>query len=95
VLIKPSLLPNFFLTRYLLPVVCVQCSDLGSKVWYTLHVSTSDVRGAGIDADVYVALVGSDGSSDKIQLPSKPEHFERGSRDTFRCAGAASSARIA
>ncbi|WIA17082.1 hypothetical protein OEZ85_013981 [Tetradesmus obliquus] len=57
---------------------------LGSKVWYTLHISTSDVRGAGTDADVHVVLVGSDGSSDRVQLPSKPEHFERGSRDTFR-----------
>jgi hypothetical protein len=33
-----------------------------------------------------LSVVGSDASSDKIQLPSKPEHFERGSRDSFRCA---------
>lgn len=69
--------------RFLNGLLCC-CSALGSKVAYTLQISTSDVRGAGTDADVHVALIGADGSSETVQLQSKPEHFERGCRDTFR-----------
>jgi hypothetical protein len=42
------------------------------------------MRGAGTDADVHVQLVGAAGSSERVVLDSKPEQFERGSRDTFR-----------
>ena len=58
--------------------------EMAGKAWYSISLVTSDVKGAGTDADVHVALVGAAGSSNRITLPSKPEHFERGQRDTFR-----------
>lgn len=60
------------------------CSTLGIKVWYSIYITTADVRGAGTDAEVYMALTGSERSSGKLVLPSRPEHFERGCRDKFR-----------
>jgi hypothetical protein len=50
-------------------------------------VVTSDVKGAGTDADVYVELQGRNGSTGKMQLPSRPEHFERGGSDFFSVTG--------
>jgi hypothetical protein len=61
-------------------------SALPPKAWYVLHISTSDLRGAGSDADMHVALSGAQGTSGRINLPSRPEQFQRGQRDTFRCA---------
>lgn len=58
--------------------------DLGKMGYYTFHVVTSDVRGAGTDADVHVALHGDLGDTPTTILPSRPEHFERGETDTFR-----------
>lgn len=45
-----------------------------------LKVVTSDIKGAGTDADVYVELQGKNGNTGRIFLPSKLEDFERGSR---------------
>ncbi|KAG1662011.1 hypothetical protein FOA52_009500 [Chlamydomonas sp. UWO 241] len=59
-------------------------NDLGRMAYYTFSVSTSDIRGAGTDADVYVALHGDMGDSLTVMLPSQPEHFERGQTDEFR-----------
>eukprot|EP00775_Hariotina_reticulata_P013433 gene13433-13561_t len=59
-------------------------SCLSAKVWYKVAVVTSDLRGAGTDADVSLTLVGAEGTSQRVQLPSNPELFERGSRDEFR-----------
>jgi hypothetical protein len=67
-------------------VVCrPTCSCLDAKVWYTLHITTSDIRGAGTDADVHIALTGSQGSSGIVALPSQPQQYQRGQRDKFRC----------
>ena len=49
-----------------------------------LTTITADTRGAGTDADVYVVLHGTGGSTPRTVLPSTPESFERGQRDTFR-----------
>lgn len=73
-----------------LPCLCLPAllshSCLDPRTWYTVYVSTSDVRGAGTDADVHIALWGSQGSSGSIQLPSQPQQYQRGQRDRFRCA---------
>jgi hypothetical protein len=63
---------------------CLVCSCLSAKVWYKVAVVTSDMRGAGTDADVSMTLIGTEGSSQRVQLPSNPELFERGNRDEFR-----------
>lgn len=57
---------------------------MGKYIPYTFLISTSDVRGAGTDADVYVVLHGELGSTPRTTLPSQPEHFERNMTDSFR-----------
>lgn len=61
-------------------------SCLNPKVWYTLHITTSDIRGAGTDADVHIALTGSQGSSGVVDLTSRPQQYQRGQTDKFRYA---------
>ena len=53
-------------------------------MWYTLPLCTSDKPAAGTDADVFVTIHGTEGSSPRVKLPSRPEDFLRGSTDTFR-----------
>lgn len=65
--------------------VCRARSCLDAKLWYTLHITTSDIRGAGTDADVHIALSSSQGSSGIVALPSQPQQYQRGQRDKFRC----------
>jgi hypothetical protein len=55
----------------------------GSLAEYRLHVSTGGRRGAATDADVHISLHGSGGSTPATVLASRPEHFERGQRDSF------------
>ncbi len=55
----------------------------GQLCEYRLHITTGSRRGAGTDADVYIALHGAGGSTPVTTLASRPEHFERGRRDTF------------
>ncbi|MGW7042201.1 PLAT/LH2 domain-containing protein [Streptomyces avermitilis] len=50
---------------------------------YRINVHTADVDGAGTDANVYITVFGSNGSSDEIQLDSGRDDFERNSVDTF------------
>ena len=50
---------------------------------YSIIVETGDVRGAGTDANVFVALSGSKGHTEKKKLESHPENFERGRKDEF------------
>ncbi|KAG2432966.1 hypothetical protein HXX76_008694 [Chlamydomonas incerta] len=51
---------------------------------YHFYVTTSDIRGAGTDADVFVVLHGEFGDTPSTVLPSQLEHFERGQTDHFR-----------
>ncbi|KAL3141352.1 hypothetical protein ABBQ32_004935 [Trebouxia sp. C0010 RCD-2024] len=52
--------------------------------WYTLLLCTSDKPGAGTDADVFATIHGAEASSPRVLLPSRPEDFLRGNKDTFR-----------
>ena len=47
-------------------------------------VTTSDLRGAGTDSNVYFVLYGDKGKSEEIQLENKTDNFERGSVDRFK-----------
>lgn len=60
------------------------CSLKEDVVWYTLLMCTSDRPAAGTDADVFVTVHGTEGSSPRVKLPSRPEDFLRGNTDTFR-----------
>ena len=50
---------------------------------YELTLYTSDIRGAGTDADVYLLISGDNGSSDEIKLYNGPQNFTRASTDKF------------
>ena len=54
---------------------------------HTVAITTSKIKGASTDANVFVELWGVLGSSGKIKLDSSREHFERGSTDSFFLAG--------
>lgn len=54
------------------------------KLTYAIHVYTSDERGAGTSADVYVDIKGSEGSTGRRELSASNDSFQRGSTDTFR-----------
>lgn len=56
---------------------------MGKITNYTFKITTSDIRGAGTDADVHVALHGDLGDTPSTLLPSRPEHFERMQTDEF------------
>ena len=47
-------------------------------------VTTSDMRGAGTDANVFFVLYGDKGKSEEIKLDNKTDNFERGSVDKFK-----------
>lgn len=55
---------------------------------YDVFVTTSNLRGAGTDASVYLEIVGDDGRTLRKTLDS-PGHdpFERGNTDSFRILG--------
>jgi hypothetical protein len=77
-------MPDALLAAHPTHPIHTPCSDTSAKCWYSITLVTSDLRGAGTDADVHVQLVGAAGSSERTVLASTPEQFERGSRDTFR-----------
>ena len=60
---------------------------LHKQTTYILTVVTSDVRGAGTNAKVYVSLYGEHGEIEERKLPSKRKHFERKRHDVFKLPG--------
>ena len=51
---------------------------------YKIDVTTSDIRGAGTDANVSITLFGSNGlNTGKVKLGHSKSDFERGNTDTF------------
>ncbi|MER5890656.1 PLAT/LH2 domain-containing protein [Streptomyces sp. NPDC001941] len=50
---------------------------------YQISVFTGNVNGAGTDANVFLTLYGSRGSSDELQLDSEGDDFERASTSVF------------
>ncbi|GMH36686.1 hypothetical protein BSKO_04559 [Bryopsis sp. KO-2023] len=64
--------------------LCATKQDPRDKIaTYEIVVATSDIRGAGTDANVFVHFLGELGESGEMKLPAHPESFERGSIDKF------------
>lgn len=51
--------------------------------WYT-WIYTSDVRGAGTDANVYLVVYGNKGKSDEVWLDNESNNFETAQTDNFK-----------
>jgi len=65
-------------------------ADVGRKVRkvkYHITVYTSDIRGAGTDASVFMELEGEKGTVGFTRLEASSKDFERGSVDTFQVQG--------
>lgn len=45
---------------------------------------TSDIRGAGTDANVFMTLYGDKGKTDEVQLGNATDNFEQGQLDKFK-----------
>ncbi|KAA0913342.1 PLAT/LH2 domain-containing protein [Streptomyces apricus] len=50
---------------------------------YRIQVITGKVEGAGTDANVFLTIYGSAGSSEELQLESGRDDFERASTSSF------------
>ena len=55
-----------------------------SEIPYEIEVHTSDVRGSGTNANVFIVLYGEKGKSDEFWLRNKTDNFERGQIDKFK-----------
>jgi hypothetical protein len=51
---------------------------------YEVTIWTSDRRGAGTDANVFVQMYGTDGKTDEIVLNNRSDNFERGMKEKFK-----------
>ncbi|KAG1672531.1 hypothetical protein FOA52_002840, partial [Chlamydomonas sp. UWO 241] len=56
----------------------------GSLLQYDVTVYTSDIRGAGTDADIFLEMWGDKDHTSGIRLDTSANDFERGSKDTFK-----------
>ncbi|CAH1787210.1 unnamed protein product [Owenia fusiformis] len=54
------------------------------KTTWTAFIHTSDIRGAGTDANVFIVVYGDKGKSDDIYLDNKSDNFESGQLDKFK-----------
>lgn len=50
---------------------------------YLITVFTGSMNGAGTDANVFIALTGTNGTSDESQLDNDRDNFEQGTSNTF------------
>jgi lipoxygenase homology domain-containing protein 1 len=57
--------------------------DASGKCSYNVKVFTSDERGAGTDADVFINLIGEMGGTGERELANSSNNFERGRLDCF------------
>lgn len=53
------------------------------SVW-NVWVWTSDMRGAGTDANVYLTLYGDKGKTDEVPIGNATDNFEQGQLDKFK-----------
>ncbi|KAF6302998.1 lipoxygenase homology domains 1 [Rhinolophus ferrumequinum] len=71
-------------------LVCEMCAvingeEMMEKTSYTVLVKTSDILGAGTDANVFIIIFGENGDSGTLALKQSPNwnKFERNNMDTF------------
>ena len=55
-----------------------------SEIVYNVWVWTSDERGAGTDANVFITLYGKKGKTDEIRIGNATDNFEQGQLDKFK-----------
>ena len=55
-----------------------------TEIVYNVWVWTSDERGAGTDAKVFITLYGKKGKTDEIQIGNATDNFEQGQLDKFK-----------
>lgn len=55
-----------------------------SEIPYEIEVHTGDVRGAGTNSNVFVALYGKEKKSEELWLRNKTDNFERAEIDKFK-----------
>ena len=68
--------------KWSINALCVVCFILES-VW-NVWVWTSDMRGAGTDANVYLTLYGDKGKTDEVPIGNATDNFEQGQLDKFK-----------
>lgn len=51
--------------------------------FYRVSVKTGDIDSAGTDADIFITLKGTNGTSNEVELDSPRDDFERGNTDRF------------
>ncbi len=54
-----------------------------SELPWSLWIWTSEMKGAGTDAQVFLQVYGETGKSDQMKLESKSDSFEQGQCDKF------------
>lgn len=62
----------------------VKTKDALPMRMFSFTIVTSDIKGAGTDAQVYVELEGDNGTSSRVKLPSQRSFFERGKTDEIK-----------
>ena len=45
---------------------------------------TSDIRGGGTDANVFIQMYGEDGKTEEYKLRNRTDNFEQGETDKFK-----------
>ncbi|KAK2819320.1 hypothetical protein Q5P01_024881 [Channa striata] len=68
--------------RELYEMVSLRQKKLKKYPW-SLWIWTSDVKGAGTDAQVFLQIYGENGKSDEIKLENNSDSFEQGQVDKF------------
>lgn len=51
---------------------------------YEVTVWTSDIKGAGTDANVFLQMYGENGKTEELQLRNKTDNFEKAAVDKFK-----------
>ena len=65
------------------PACLLKLEFFTETVW-NVWVWTSDMRGAGTDANVFMTLYGDKGKTDEVQLGNATDNFEQGQLDKFK-----------
>ncbi|XP_039606557.1 lipoxygenase homology domain-containing protein 1-like [Polypterus senegalus] len=71
------------LTARVFSVLDADNINIGHKVLYEVTVVTGDIQNAGTDANIFITVFGTSGSTEEILLPKNEDRFERGQEDTF------------
>lgn len=57
--------------------------EIIEQVWFA-WIWTSDIRGAGTDANVSMQIYGDKGKSQEVKLGNNTDNFEQGTQDKFK-----------